>query len=68
VLVPLILVEVVGIMRGWGRLDHWAHLGGYAAGIVGATVLKQQAREQRRLEAERRKKTRGWSDQVLNGR
>ncbi|KAH0551069.1 hypothetical protein GP486_007583, partial [Trichoglossum hirsutum] len=28
VLAVLVTVEVVGILRGWKRVDHWAHLGG----------------------------------------
>ena len=59
----LIFVEILGIYRGWGRFDHWAHLGGYLAGIAGAQRLLT---ERRRKEAERRRQ-RGWLDQVWRG-
>jgi len=36
-------------------VDHWAHLGGYAAGAVAAGVLRRQQTERREREMERRK-------------
>lgn len=68
VLAPLILIEVLGIVRKWGRLDHWAHLGGYLAGMVGAVVVKHKARERNRVERERRKKERGWVERMFGGK
>lgn len=50
----LILVELVGASKGWRRLDHWAHLGGYASGIAGGVWLKSRQNEAKRLEAQRR--------------
>ncbi len=63
----LIAVELAGISRGWRRLDHWAHLGGYVAGFGGAQVLKYRAKERKRLEAQRRSNL-GLLDRVREGR
>ncbi|KDR68010.1 hypothetical protein GALMADRAFT_231645 [Galerina marginata CBS 339.88] len=30
----LMLLDVIGIMRGWRMFDHWAHLGGAAFGVA----------------------------------
>ncbi|KAF9461537.1 hypothetical protein BDZ94DRAFT_1196100 [Collybia nuda] len=30
----LVLMDIVGILRGWRYLDHWAHLGGAAFGVA----------------------------------
>lgn len=30
----LVLMDVVGALRGWKMLDHWAHLGGAAFGAM----------------------------------
>lgn len=54
ILTFLISVELVGASRGWHRLDHWAHLGGYATGIAGGQWLKSERKERQRLEAQRR--------------
>ncbi|EJU03596.1 hypothetical protein DACRYDRAFT_64551 [Dacryopinax primogenitus] len=29
----LVLLDVIGVMRGWRTFDHWAHLGGAAFGV-----------------------------------
>ncbi|KAH0538638.1 hypothetical protein FGG08_004775 [Glutinoglossum americanum] len=66
VLAALVGVELVGVWRGWRRVDHWAHLGGYGGGLVGAWIIG----EKRRVEEERRKKRgeKGWLDRVREGR
>ncbi|MCJ1399915.1 hypothetical protein MMC11_003118 [Xylographa trunciseda] len=46
-LVVLVGAEIVGIIRGYRRIDHWAHLGGYASGFAGAQALKYRARKKR---------------------
>ena len=38
-------VEVVGIVRRWQTIDHWAHLGGYLTGIAGAYWLKHRIKQ-----------------------
>jgi rhomboid-like protein len=35
--------------------DHWAHLGGYAAGIASAQMLNMRVKQRKTLEAERKK-------------
>ncbi|RDB15879.1 Presenilins-associated rhomboid-like protein, mitochondrial [Hypsizygus marmoreus] len=30
----LVLLDVIGVMRGWRYFDHWAHLGGAAFGVA----------------------------------
>ena len=30
----ILTIDVVGVLRGWRRLDHWGHLGGAAAGAA----------------------------------
>ncbi|KAJ7583255.1 hypothetical protein C8J56DRAFT_953468 [Mycena floridula] len=30
----LLLMDMIGILRGWKMLDHWAHLGGAAFGVA----------------------------------
>ena len=62
----LIGMEFVGLSR-WNKsaknLDHWAHLGGYAAGIGGAELLKMKARRRTAVEQERRRNM-GWMDKI----
>jgi rhomboid-like protein len=48
-------------------LDHWAHLGGYAAGIGAAELLKMKARRRGAIEAERRKNE-GWVGKIRQGK
>ncbi|MCJ1383251.1 hypothetical protein MMC17_006889 [Xylographa soralifera] len=43
----LVGAEIMGIIRGYRRIDHWAHLGGYASGFAGAQALKYRARKKR---------------------
>jgi rhomboid-like protein len=47
-------------------LDHWAHLGGYAAGIGAAELLKMKAR--RRAMEEERRKNEAWVGRIRQGR
>lgn len=55
-LIPAILVEILGL-RKLGKpgavYDHYCHLGGYMAGIVGAEIWKRQAVERKRLALDR---------------
>ncbi|MCJ1396670.1 hypothetical protein MMC18_009562 [Xylographa bjoerkii] len=46
-LIVLVGAEIMGIIRGYRRIDHWAHLGGYASGFAGAQALKYRARKKR---------------------
>ena len=48
-------------------MDHWAHLGGYAAGIGAAELLKMRARRRKQIEMERRKNL-GVIDRIKEGR
>ncbi|KAI9782921.1 MAG: hypothetical protein M1839_004396 [Geoglossum umbratile] len=69
ILGALIGVEMVGIARGWRRVDHWAHLGGYVGGIASGWwvggMRRQRVEERKRREKE---KGRGWLDRVREGR
>ena len=38
-LLAILAVDVVGVARGWRRLDHWGHLGGAAAGAAWGSGL-----------------------------
>ncbi|KAI9820015.1 MAG: hypothetical protein M1827_006586 [Pycnora praestabilis] len=67
VLFALVAGEIYGIRKGWGRVDHYAHLGGLGAGFVGAQILKYRARERRKVELERRKNL-GFVDKIREGR
>jgi rhomboid-like protein len=58
-------VEILGILRGWRRVDHWAHLGGYIGGIAWATSLQKVYRDKRRKVEEQRRK--GFLGRVFNG-
>jgi rhomboid-like protein len=55
----------------WNRtpitLDHWAHLGGYVAGIGAAELLTMRARQMKQIEMERRKNL-GVLDRIKEGR
>lgn len=44
----MLALELIGLWKGMRRVDHWAHLGGYTAGIAGAEALKYKARLHRR--------------------
>lgn len=48
-------------------VDHWAHLGGYASGIVAAQLLNLRIRRKREAEKERRKNL-GMLDRIKEGR
>lgn len=48
-LIFVLALELFGIARGIKKIDHFSHLGGYMAGIVGAEGINHAAR-QRRLE------------------
>ncbi|KAI9862478.1 MAG: hypothetical protein M1813_004329 [Trichoglossum hirsutum] len=71
VLAVLIGVEVVGILRGWRRVDHWAHLGGYIGGVVGGRWVVGRGRNggsEEEMKRRRRGRERGWVDKVREGR
>ena len=67
----LLIGSDVYCLTKWYRmpvtLDHWAHLGGYAAGIGAAELLKIKARRKAAIEAEKRKNG-GWMDKIRQGR
>ncbi|KAG0649733.1 hypothetical protein D0Z07_3920 [Hyphodiscus hymeniophilus] len=69
-LVVLIAMDLIGLSR-WNKspknLDHWAHLGGYGAGIGAAELLKLKARKRRAIEQERRQNMR-FLDKIREGR
>ena len=48
-------------------VDHWAHLGGYAAGIASAQMLRMQARRRKAIEEES-KNTLGVVEKVSGGK
>ncbi|MCJ1287861.1 hypothetical protein MMC26_007213 [Xylographa opegraphella] len=50
--IVLVAAEILGIIRGYRSIDHWAHLGGYASGFAGAQALKYRARKKREAEAQ----------------
>ncbi|PMD48640.1 rhomboid-domain-containing protein [Hyaloscypha variabilis F] len=56
-LVFLIGLEIATLnkMNAIITVDHWAHLGGYAAGIASAQMLRMQARRRKAIEGERKK-------------
>ncbi len=61
-LVPAILVDIWGLRKigkAGGSYDHYAHLGGYFAGIMGGEMWKRQAMERKRRELGRRNATLG---------
>ncbi len=53
-LVFLIGLEIATLnkMNAVITVDHWAHLGGYAAGIASAQMLRMQARQRKAIEEE----------------
>ena len=55
ILFALLAFELFGIKRGFGRIDHVAHLGGYFAGSAGGYAIKTRARHRMEAEKERRK-------------
>jgi rhomboid-like protein len=63
-------MEVFALTK-WNKtpvtLDHWAHLGGYAAGFGGAELLRSKHRRSRWEEMERRKNL-GIIDKIKEGR
>ena len=57
-LIPAILVELWGLRKvgkAGAAYDHYAHLGGYLAGIVGGEAWKRQAAERKRIAFEGKK-------------
>ena len=71
-LVFLVGMDVLGLWR-WRKkfrtVDHWAHLGGYAAGIGSAQILMYRYRQRREREREReRRKNMGIVDRIKEGR
>jgi rhomboid-like protein len=57
-LVPAILVELWGLRKigkAGAAYDHYAHLGGYLAGIAGGEIWKRQAAERKRIGLEGKK-------------
>ena len=67
----LLIGSDVFCLTKWNRtpitLDHWAHLGGYAAGIGAAEMLKIKAQRRRAIEEERRKNL-GFVERIREGR
>ncbi|KZF22251.1 rhomboid-domain-containing protein [Xylona heveae TC161] len=60
-----IAVELLGIARGWSKIDHFAHLGGYIAGLSSAQIVKDRRR--RELEARRKAhEQKGWIGKVFS--
>lgn len=53
----MVSMDVFSVWKGNKiiTVDHWAHLGGYAAGAVAAGVLRRQQKERREKEMERRR-------------
>lgn len=68
-LVFLIGLEIATLnkMTAVITVDHWAHLGGYAAGIASAQMLSMQSRRRKVLENER-KKTQEVIEKIDRGR
>ena len=58
-LASLLAMEMYGAYRGRTKIDHWAHLGGYAAGISGAEVLKYRRRGRMRADSTQGRRS-GW--------
>ena len=54
-LLAILALDVVGVARGWRRLDHWGHLGGAAAGAAwagfGDEIWKSSLRGAERMRA-----------------
>jgi rhomboid-like protein len=48
-------------------MDHWAHLGGYGAGIVAASILNYRREQKKKIEMERRKNL-AIMDRIREGR
>jgi rhomboid-like protein len=48
-------------------MDHWAHLGGYGAGIGAASIFKYRRKQKKKMEMERRKNL-GIMDRIREGR
>ena len=63
----MLAMELLGAWKGLKRIDHWAHLGGYTAGIASAEALKYKARL-RRQEKEERGKAAGFVDRLKEAR
>ncbi|KAH8778171.1 hypothetical protein F5882DRAFT_407947 [Hyaloscypha sp. PMI_1271] len=68
-LVFLIGLEIATLnkMGAFIKVDHWAHLGGYAAGIASAQMLRMQARRRKAIEEER-KNALGVVEEISGGR
>lgn len=65
----LIGMDVLGLAKGnkMVTIDHWAHLGGYAAGMASAGVLGLRASQRKEREMERRRNL-GVVDRIKEGR
>jgi len=68
-LVILIGLEIATLnkLNAAMTFDHWAHLGGYAAGIASAQMLNMRVKQRKALEAER-KKNLGIIDKIRDGK
>ena len=53
ILISLIAFEIFALARGWQRVDHWAHLGGYMTGLSGAYIIKHKQQQHKDTEVER---------------
>ncbi|KAH8693041.1 putative rhomboid family protein [Talaromyces proteolyticus] len=60
VLAGIVAFEILSLISPFkvAKLDHWAHLGGYFAGAVWATLYKSKLEKEKR----RRREARGWLD------
>ncbi|KAI9722226.1 MAG: hypothetical protein M1812_001698 [Candelaria pacifica] len=48
ILAFILLIEVLGIRRGWvAGVDRWAHLGGAMTGLVGSQLLKLRSKQRK---------------------
>lgn len=46
----IVMLDIAGVLLGWGFFAHWAHLGGFAAGgIVGWFIFRRRPRRRRRV-------------------
>ncbi|KAG4440014.1 hypothetical protein IFR05_004528 [Cadophora sp. M221] len=65
----VVSADVFGVWKGSKiiTVDHWAHLGGYAAGAVAAGVMRRQQQLRKERELERRKNL-GIIDRIKEGR
>ena len=41
----IVMLDIAGVLLGWGYFAHWAHLGGFAAGgVVGWLIFRRRPR------------------------